>query len=144
MKNHRSTKSGRPKPVAGRRMKPWASVWCNHKVPPAFAVRLLCDWPPCVAWFANTGQRDRVSVSWRWPIQLHRACFSNMDFSYWYERSYVSQRYFLLFMAAFYRSRRSSISSIMCVKWRWLNPVTSIIGLTRVYLRHRYFSKTAV
>lgn len=32
MKNHRNTKSGRPKPVAGRSMEPRTSVWCNHKV----------------------------------------------------------------------------------------------------------------
>ena len=32
MKNHRSTKSGRPKPVAGRSMEQWASVWWQHKV----------------------------------------------------------------------------------------------------------------
>ena len=32
MKNHRSTKSGRPKPVASQSMEQWASVWCHHKV----------------------------------------------------------------------------------------------------------------
>ena len=32
MKNHRSTKSGRSKPVAGRSMEPRTSVWCHHKV----------------------------------------------------------------------------------------------------------------
>ena len=32
MKNHRSTKSGRSKPVAGRIMGERASVWCHHKI----------------------------------------------------------------------------------------------------------------
>ena len=32
MKNHRSTQSSRPKPVAGQSMKQGESVWCHHRI----------------------------------------------------------------------------------------------------------------
>ena len=92
MKNHRSTKSGRPKPVAGRSMVQWESAWCHHKVPQLlqfvhhtagpFALTLFSADLKTVFVVWRTCLQHRVNQRQQFASQSNRCTFSALPLFY--------------------------------------------------------------
>ena len=92
MKNHRSTKSGRPKPVAGRSMVQWESAWCHHKVPQLlqfvhhtagpFALTLFSADLKTVFVVWRTFLQHRVNQRQQFASQSNRCTFSALPLFY--------------------------------------------------------------
>src|SRR5699024_6687956 len=92
MKNHRSTKSGRPKPVADRGMEQWASVWRHHKVSQLlqfvhhtagpFALTLFSADLKTVFVVWRTCLQHRVNQRQQFASQRNRCTFSALPLFY--------------------------------------------------------------